>query len=49
MVLVLPVLAGLLPFATVQEIVRVFGLGFHNFVFSPIELYLRERFHFSLL
>ena len=49
MVLVLPVLAGLLPFATIQEIVRVFGSGFHNLVFSPIEVYLRERFHFSLL
>lgn len=49
MVLVLPVLAGLLPFATVREIVRVFGSGFHNLVFSPIEVYLRERFHFSLL
>ena len=49
MVLVLPVLAGLLPFATVREIVRVFGSGFHNLVFSPIEVYLRERFQFSLL
>lgn len=48
-VLVLPILAGLLPFAHVREIVEVLGLNLWNLAYSPLESYVRKNFHFSLV
>ena len=48
-VLVLPILAGLLPFAHVREIVEVLGSNLWNLTYLPIESYLRRTYQFSFL
>lgn len=48
-VLVLPTLAGLFPFARVRDIVLVLGSNLWNLVYSPVESQIRKCCHFLFL
>lgn len=48
-VLVLPILAGLLPFAHFREIVEVLSSNVWDLAYLPLKSYLRKNYHFSLV
>lgn len=48
-VLILPAMAGLLPFAPVREVLRMLSSTFLNVVFAPIQSYWKGRFRFIFL
>lgn len=43
MVLVLPILTGLIPFAHLREVVQLVAFNFWHLAYSPIESYLRKN------